>query len=155
MVEGEETAALSLPMLLLSIFLYAVPGATIGLGQWFELRNLLPRAGWWILATAGGWVLGFGFGNVAFSGLAGLPTLLLVSIPFAAAGLFTGLGQWMYLRLHWSKSHPWVPIAVLVLLLGGFSWLIAGVIGGAIGWVIAGAVSGYCMLILRDRSLMS
>jgi hypothetical protein len=153
--EGEEAGSLPLPTLILSLLVYAIPGVVIGLGQWFELRNLLPRAGWWILASAIGWVFGFGFGNLAFAGLSGLPTLFLLSLPLIAIGIFTGIGQWMYLRLHWQNSVLWIVIAVLVAVIGGFSWLIAGVIGGAIGWVIAGAISGYVLLILRDRSLLS
>jgi hypothetical protein len=38
--------------------LYAVGGAIAGAGQWLVLRRLFPRAGWWVLATAGGWMAG-------------------------------------------------------------------------------------------------
>ena len=35
----------------------AVLGLAVGLAQWLLLRRHLPRAGWWVLATAVGWVL--------------------------------------------------------------------------------------------------
>jgi hypothetical protein len=35
----------------------SVMGALIGLLQWFLLRRSLPRAGWWVLASALGWGL--------------------------------------------------------------------------------------------------
>ncbi len=35
----------------------AVLGLAVGLTQWLLLRQHLPRAGWWVLATAVGWVL--------------------------------------------------------------------------------------------------
>ncbi|MGB3714610.1 MAG: hypothetical protein WA996_09295 [Candidatus Promineifilaceae bacterium] len=153
--DGGESDSLSLPLLIASLFVYAIPGALIGLGQWFELRNLLPRAGWWILATAIGWVIGFGIGNLAFAFLAGLPPLLVFSLPWIAVGLVTGIGQWLYLRLHWSNTTPWIVVAILMTVIGGYSWLLVGTLGGAIGWLIAGAVSGYALIILRDRALMS
>jgi hypothetical protein len=152
---SESSESLSLPLLIASLLFYAIPGALIGFGQWFELRNLLPRAGLWVLITAVGWVLGFGLGNLAFGIFDSLPALLLVSVPLIAIGILSGLGQWMYLRRFWSDTAPWIVVAILVSVIGGFSWLIAGAVGGAIGWVIAGAISGYALIILRDRSLMS
>lgn len=153
--DGGETDSFSLPLLIASLFVYAIPGALIGLGQWFELRNLMPRAGWWILATAIGWVLGFGIGNLAFAILADLPPLILFSLPWIAVGIVSGIGQWLFLRLRWSNMGPWIVVAILVAVIGGYSWLIAGTIGGAIGWLIAGAISGYALIVLRNRSLMS
>ncbi len=39
--------------------------ASIGLAQWTELRRHLPRAGWWVLATALAWGVGLSvFGGV-------------------------------------------------------------------------------------------
>jgi hypothetical protein len=153
--DGGESETSSLPILIASLFVYAVPGALIGLGQWVELRNLLPRAGWWILASAVGWVLGFGVGNLAYAVFADVPVLILYSMPWIAVGLIGGFGQWYYLRSHWKNTGPWVIVAILAAIIGGYSWLIAGTLGGAIGWIIAGGISGYALLVLRDRSLMS
>jgi hypothetical protein len=41
-----------------------------GLGQWLLLRQNVKRAGWWILATAIGWVIAAGAGVGAITGTA-------------------------------------------------------------------------------------
>ena len=33
----------------------AVAGALVGVPQWLVLRRRVPRAGWWVLASVGGW----------------------------------------------------------------------------------------------------
>jgi|GEM_PF-1128631 len=58
-----------------SIALIAL-GALIGVGQWLILRHSVQRAGWWIVATAGGWglalLVGRGFGSAALFGAGAL-----------------------------------------------------------------------------------
>lgn len=55
---------------------------SIGVGQWFELRRHVPRAGWWVAANALAW----GVGLLAFTAVAtplwqaGQPTWLVVLI---------------------------------------------------------------------------
>ncbi|HZM83019.1 MAG TPA: hypothetical protein VFC19_45460 [Candidatus Limnocylindrales bacterium] len=46
---------------------------SIGTGQWLVLRRVVPRAGWWIAATAGAWA-------------AGLSVFLLVATPLWQQG---------------------------------------------------------------------
>ena len=45
------------PNLMLSAAALLVGGAVVGSGQWLLLRQNVKRAGWWILATAIGWVI--------------------------------------------------------------------------------------------------
>ena len=153
--ESEDLDEMTAPLVALSLFLNIIPGATIGLGQWFELRNLLPRAGLWILATAMGWFVGFGVGAVVYLLFPDIPYPILFVIRFLSIGLFSGIAQWLYLKPHISDAVWWIPVAILAALIGGFSWFIASEIGGAIGWIIAGGISGYVLLILRDRHLMA
>ena len=56
---------------------YAVPGAM----QWFVLRRLLPRVGWWVLTSA-----------LGFLGFAIVATSLFVAISMGVGGRITGLG---------------------------------------------------------------
>ncbi len=150
--DGNE---LTLSLVVSSLVVYAILGGMIGAGQWYELRNLLPRAGLWILATAGGWLLGFSLGVLAFTLLPELPPLVLISLPFLLVGIISGVSQWLYLRRFWSDSLSWIPVSALVTVIGGLSWMITGVIGGSIGWAIAGAISGYMLLRIRDRSRLA
>jgi hypothetical protein len=153
--ENEDLETMTAPLVALSVVLNALPGLTIGLGQWFELRNLLPEAWKWILATVAGWLVGFGLSSILYLLIPDLPFLLLFVIRFIGIGLFAGLIQWWYLKGHISDAVLWIPVSILASLIGGFSWLIAGEIGGAIGWIIAGGISGYALLKLRDRDLIS
>jgi hypothetical protein len=152
--ENGESGELTIPLIIASLLVYAILGGMIGLGQWLELRNQLPRAGWWILASAGGWLLGFGLASLGFALFAALPPLLLLSLPLFLAGIMSGAAQWFYLRDYWSDSTSWILVSGLTVFIGGFSWLIAGVIGGSLGWTIAGAISGYMLLRIRNRSIM-
>jgi len=153
--ETELPEEMTTGLLVLSLILNIIPGIMIGLGQWFELRSLFPSAGWWIAATAAGWLVGFGVGSLVYLALPGLPFAILFALRFASIGLFSGIGQWLYLKQHLSNATLWIPVAILVALIGGFSWYVASEIGGALGWIIAGGVSGYALLLLRERTLMS
>jgi hypothetical protein len=56
------------PNLILSTAALVVGGAVVGLGQWLLLRQNVKRAGWWILATAIGWVIAAGAGVGVITG---------------------------------------------------------------------------------------
>ena len=58
------------PNLMLSAAALVVGGAVVGSGQWLLLRQNVRRAGWWILATAIGWVIAAGAGVGAITGTA-------------------------------------------------------------------------------------
>jgi len=53
-------------------------GAIVGLGQWLLLRHNVKRAGWWILATAVGWIIAGGAGVGVLTG-----TTLVLLLHFA------------------------------------------------------------------------
>src|SRR2546427_8584485 len=92
-------------------------GAGAGLMQWVVLRGHLSRAGWWILATIAGWVLGLPIGGRVAS---------LVNSGIMTAGLgmaSIGLMQWVFLRRHVFRA----------------GW---GVLGSAAGWLIGVVVGG-------------
>ena len=85
-----------------------IVGLLIGVFQYGLLRRYLPRMGWWVMATIGGWIMG----------------LLLIFIPswlqiwsiesfkldlaFIIMGFSIGVGQWLLLRKRLSRSGLWV-----------------------------------------------
>ena len=153
--QDNGSGSLTLPFMVLSTLSYAIPGGLIGFGQWFELRNQLPRAGYWILVTAVGWVIGFGVTVVIFFSFPQFSPQDLLILRMSSIGLASGIGQWLYLRRYWKSSIAWVGVALLTAIIGGLGWGIAGGIGGSIAWMIAGAISGFFMIVIRDRSLMA
>jgi len=109
-------------------------GAISGLTQLFVLEEHIPRAGWWILATAAAWILVWGL----------IPVEIDVRYIF---GVLTGILQWLILRRH-------VPRASL--------WVLASAVGWALGHIsVEGALEGIkedataISLLLAQVSLVS
>ena len=98
-------------------------GLFTGVLQYGLLRRYLPRMGWWVWATLGGWLLGV--------------LLILISrwlnfwtyetfdidLAFIVLGLSIGLMQWLLLRRRLSKSGWWIGANVL-------GWVLLGLITG-------------------------
>ena len=89
-----------------------VVGLLIGVLQYELLRRYLPRMGWWVLATTGGWLLG----------------VLLITIPgwlnwtdgsfnldlaFILMGMTIGVGQWLLVRRRLSRAGWWIGANVV------------------------------------------
>ena len=68
-------------------------GAATGLVQWLVLRRRVPRAGWWVLASALGWGLVRPIAGEAFTSL--LELLIIGAVP----AVVTGLALWWLLTL--------------------------------------------------------
>ncbi len=85
-----------------------IVGLLIGVFQYGLLRRYLPRMGWWVLATVGGWVLGL---LLIF-----ISTWLKIwsiesfdlDLAYIVMGLSIGIGQWLLLRRRLSHSGWWV-----------------------------------------------
>lgn len=90
-----------------------------GVFQYGLLRRYLPRMGWWVLATVGGWLLGFIliFGwprAVAYFGLAEVMNHFWAIDPaFVVLGLSVGVGQWLLLRRRLPRAGWWIAANVL------------------------------------------
>lgn len=142
-VEG-ESAPIALQVAIAPLF--ALAGALVGGGQWLILRSLFSRAGWWVLATAAGWMAGYLWSYVIFPPGTDTSSFLIVLLPWVLNGLATGLCQWLIVRQHYDRSGLWIPTAALAMAIGTTGWLIGGTFGGAFLWLAAGAFSGWVLL---------
>ncbi|MDX2215445.1 MAG: hypothetical protein SFY66_19435 [Oculatellaceae cyanobacterium bins.114] len=107
-------------------------GFVVGMGQWFILRRLIPKASRWIIASSVGWILGtytqVELGQVfdplirALTELGGWEVLWLNVINLAVTATLFGLAQWLVLRLLIAQAHRWIITSCL-----------AGAIAGAVG----------------------
>lgn len=88
-----------------TLLVYAIAGLLIGLAQWPVLRRRVPRAGWWVAASAVGYVVGGAAALTIGTGLNGLvgmvsPTTanaLAHTAPNLTGGLLCGAitGLWL------------------------------------------------------------
>lgn len=127
-----------------------VVGALIGLTQWVVLRPEVRGVGWWVLATAIGWVAALMV--TAFVAPITGPTSGGV-IGGLLGGLVWGLAQWLALRsttrgkVRWllMTAAGWTAALALSLSLpvGGWSGVVNGqvvqvAVSGAVGSIIIG-----------------
>ncbi len=144
MFSDDQTASLALQVAMAPLF--ALAGAIVGGAQWIILRGQIQRAGWWVLATAAGWMAGYLWSFLLFPPGAETASFLSVLLPWVLNGLATGLCQWLILRHHFERSAIWVATAALAMAVGTTGWLIGGTFGGAFMWLVAGAFGGWIIL---------
>jgi hypothetical protein len=113
-----------------------------GLLQYALLRRYIPRLGWWVLATAGGWLLGV----VLISCISWIITYFwpnkLVFNPraidsaFIFIGFSVGIGQWFLLRRRLPRAG-W--------------WIVANIVGwGLLGLITGPTLDQYDLLVLAS-----
>jgi hypothetical protein len=153
--------------LLIGLLSGAVLGATIGIGQWFVLRQRTPVTASWVGASIVGGMIGMALG------MAVEPTVPEVSpvrdatreaaamvIPWRVAwqtalagalfGVGIGLAQWRILRLYVRSAGWWIVVNGAAWMIGlGVGALLAGLITtiGAllVTGIIAAGFSAYHM----------
>jgi hypothetical protein len=96
----------------------AVVGAVAGILQWLVLRRRVSSAGWWVLASTAGFIVGFGGVEpaiyVAFGypeemgGISSFTSFLVWTVFIALGGAVTGILQWLILRWQVSRAGWWV-----------------------------------------------
>ncbi len=102
-----------------------VPLAGLFMGglQYGLLRRYLPRMGWWVLATAGSWLLLMIFDWLT----ARMSESFDINGAFIMLGLSVGVGQWLLLRRRLPRASWWIGA-------NGVGWgLLSLVTGGSIG----------------------
>jgi hypothetical protein len=96
-----------------------IVGLLTGVLQYGLLRRYLPRMGWWVLATTGGWLLGV-FLIVIPGWLNWTDGSLNLDFAFIAMGLAIGVGQWLLLRRRLPRASWWIGANVMGWGLLGF-----------------------------------
>jgi hypothetical protein len=130
----------------------AALGLLAGTGQWLVLRRWLDKSGWWILASAGSFLLAASAGEVLQGALGENAGGLLLTI---GLGLVPGTLQWLLLRRQVARAGWWVlasTVLVFAANLAGVgiasgiglkeSALEFGFVAGVVGGVVFGSTSG-------------
>ena len=106
-----------------------IVGLLTGALQYGLLRRYLPRMGWWVAATTGGWLLGvflilipgwLHWTNSLFS------LNLALDLGFIVMGSSIGVGQWLLLRRRLPRAGWWIAAngagwGLLALIVDGKS----------------------------------
>jgi hypothetical protein len=144
------------PVVVAAIFGLLI-GACLGMTQWLALRQRIPLAYLWVLASIlGGLVLAV----LAFA--TGGP----VGGPFGGAiiGAALGIMQWVVLRRYFSQAYVWWLASIVGFALGLTAGESVGFgVGGATGWllggaslgIVAGAITGAALAWLFRRHIPS
>jgi hypothetical protein len=89
-----------------------VVGLLTGLLQYELLRRHLPRMGWWVIATLGGWLLGVLLIDIPiWMNWAHGP--LNLDLAFILMGLAIGTGQWLLVRRRLPRAGWWIGANVV------------------------------------------
>ena len=128
--------------IMLAEFALGVLGIVIGVLQWVVLRQYIRQAGWWILASAGGWAIGW------------LMVMVIppeVGIPIGTVlGAAIGVNQWLILQRHLRRAGWWVVVSILAWTMG-----LGGLAGELLVGTVVGAITGIVLeLLLRYPGLM-
>jgi hypothetical protein len=83
-----------------------IAGFTIGVMQWFVLRDRIRNSWRWSLATGVGWAIGVGFVLFAIPDEFRIPYGIIV-------GATTGITQWLILRGAVFFSGWWIVISII------------------------------------------
>lgn len=106
-------------------FLLPTMGLLTGAVQYAMLRRYLPRMGWWVAATLGGWLLGTLLA-VLFTRLPWMDAFNLAPL-LLLMGAAIGFTQWLVLRRRLPAAGWWIAASllgwgVLALLTPGSSF---------------------------------
>ena len=116
---------------LLGYFLFGMVGLATGVLQMELLRRVLPRAttgwGWWIAATAAGYMLPFIIGPLLVTERQVGPLWEMDhvrgAITLSVIGAGIAVAQWLVLRRKVQQAVWWIPITIA-------GWALAGLAGG-------------------------
>jgi hypothetical protein len=143
--------------LTVTVGLYPLVATLPGFLHWLILRRWFPHAGWWVLASGAGSLLGY-FVTAWGLGVAdtqGETTFARFAVPasMAVAGAAVGTLQWVVLRRWVSRAGWWV-------LASSISWVVAEyvylemtrasdvhlLLGAAVSGALSGAITGLTLV---------
>ena len=129
-------------------------GTGVGVTQWLVLKERVARAGWWLVASAVGGVVGGGASVGMILGAyvgAGqiMGDVVAVILGWVLVGVGIGVAQWLVLRRHVARAGWWVLASVIGWIVGRIAaWFGVGVVavdvivGQVMGQVAYGVVYG-------------
>ena len=100
------------------ILAFAIVGAGVGMMQWLVLRRRTPQAGWWVLASAVGWGVGWAGVGTATSGEESVIDIVIVALAMVGpvAGAITGYGLVQLLDIPWNAKAIHLTCSAAVVL---------------------------------------
>src|SRR5574341_256107 len=135
--EGRPSGTAIITLILMEALAYSLRGAAVGTAQWLVLRRAIDRAGWWVAATLGGWVLGGIVRGVLFSTAS---VAVIGAGTFLAFMLLPAIAQWLVLRQHVARAGWWVlGQAVIVFVSAIITLPLMLVAADAMGWSLPSA----------------
>jgi hypothetical protein len=148
---------------IVTVGLYPLIATLPGFLHWLILRRWFPHAGWWVLASGAGslvgyYVMGRGLG-VADTQEGTTFARFAVPASMAIAGAAVGTLQWLVLR-------RWVPSAGWWVLVSSLSWVAAEyaylkltrasdvhlLLGAAVSGALSGAITGLTLVGLMRKT---
>jgi hypothetical protein len=138
-------------------------GGGIGIAQWLVLRRHIASAGWWVLVSVVGGMIGVALGLVLSDALRPLISTLLgeaiqsrptgprlalsntvaVGAAGAVVGVILGSAQWLVLRRHVRSAGRWIVASCLGWMAGlSLSAGMIDVLGIPLSLLAIGVVSG-------------
>jgi hypothetical protein len=148
---------------IVTVGLYPLIATLPGFLHWLILRRWFPHAGWWVLASGAGslvgyYVMGWGLG-VADTQEGTTFARFAVPASMAVAGAAVGTLQWLVLR-------RWVPSAGWWVLVSSLSWVVAEyaylkltrasdvhlLLGAAVSGALSGAITGLTLVGLMRKT---
>ncbi len=149
---GDEVISIGAQLTVAPIF--GLAGLIMGLMQWFVLRTVGDSFRVWILATGTGWLVGYMVAVLLFAiSPAQSSTLIGLLILLLAIGFFSGFGQWVILRNHFSSTDWWILATTVATIVGWAGLLVGGICGGSLTWASAGAITGYVLMRITQPTL--
>jgi hypothetical protein len=109
-------------------------GLTVGLVQWIQMRLLIPKSGWWILATGLAWSLSLAISRWLGAGFS-------LDLRGAMIGVLLGLSQWLLLRRYFRRAWWWIVTSAL-------AWTLGQTLGESLVGAVVGGITGIALVML-------
>ena len=168
-------AGASMGALVLQVGVGVGSGFMVGVLQWLVLRRQVAGVGWWVVASAAGWVvlmvmtwLGSVGARAIMVGAAGMivgvGVLAGVVAGGAVGGFVVGVLQWLVLRRQVARASWWVVATVVgqvtmavmagvMRVFGSVGGVVGGVAGEAASLAMYGGITGIVLVqLLRQRA---
>ena len=154
MLNGVTSSVLALTV---SVGLYPLIATLPGFLHWLILRRWFPHAGWWVLASGAGSLVGYfvtGWG-LGVGDTQGETTFARFAVPasMAVAGAAVGTLQWAVLRRWVSRAGWWVLASSISWVVAEYAYLkltrandVRLLLGATVSGTLSGAITGLTLV---------